>query len=233
MHDAMVTGAGVFGVTSEGVGSRPVAQQQRTLFRLESTGSSHSDASPGMAVGLAALPFASVCNLTGNVLQHSALGGCLDEAVFDQINQLGLEGLDTMDTQLMGCLEGIDPQVLEDLDSDSGLSLESSSGGPVSPGLFKSLQILELSIKVRKDKKLFVTHTNSMNSSLIQAHLRCRHHPVHTVRMRAELQATAVRWIHSLQKVSWTTQRGHTLIRVKVCGMTTATHLLLSWTRHL
>lgn len=63
--------------------------------------------------------------------------GCLDEAVFDHINQLGFEGLDCMDDQLMGCLESIDPQVLEDLDSDSGLSLEMSSGGPVSPGWFK------------------------------------------------------------------------------------------------
>lgn len=141
LHDAMVTSVGAFGAASERAESRPVNQQQRALFRLESTGSSHSDASPGMALGLAALPFASVCNLTGNASQHSALGGCLDEAVFDQINQLGLEGLDTMDTQLMGCL-GIDPQVLEDLDSDSGLSLESSSGGPVSPGWFISLQIL-------------------------------------------------------------------------------------------
>lgn len=129
LHDAMVTSAGVFGMASERAESRPVTQQQRTLFRLESTGSTQSDASPGMAMGLAALPFASVCNLTGN--GNSALSGCLDEAVFDQINQLGLEGLDT---QLMGSLEGIDPQVLEDLDSDSGLSLESSSGGPVSPG---------------------------------------------------------------------------------------------------
>lgn len=142
LHDAMVTSAGVFGVAPERAESRPVTQQQRALFRLESTGSSHSDASPGMAVGLAALPFASVCNLTGNGSQDSALGGCLDEAVFDQINQLGLEGLDTMDNQLMDCLGCIDPQVLEDLDSDSGLSLESSSGGPVSPGGFKSLQIL-------------------------------------------------------------------------------------------
>ncbi|XP_070702036.1 nuclear factor erythroid 2-related factor 3 [Pempheris klunzingeri] len=124
LHDAMA---------SERAESRPVTQQ-RALFRLESTGSSQSDVSPGMALGLAALPFSSVCNLTGNVSTHSALGGCLDEAVFDQINQLGLEGLDTIDTQLMGCLESIDPQVLEDLDSDSGLSLESSSGGPVSPG---------------------------------------------------------------------------------------------------
>lgn len=133
LHDAMVTRA--FGVASERVESRPAAQQQRSLFRLESTGSSHSDPSPDMAVGLAALPFASVCNLTGNVSSHSALSGCLDEAVFDQINQLGLEGLDT---QLMSSLEGINPQVLEDLDSDSGLSLESSSGGPVSPGGFQS-----------------------------------------------------------------------------------------------
>lgn len=134
LHDAMVTNTGGFGVTPERVDSRPASQQQRTLFRLESTGSSHSDVSPGLASGLAALPFASVCNLTGNVSQHSAVGSCLDEAVFDHINQLGLEALDTIDIQLMGCLEGMDPQVLEDMDSDSGLSLESSSGGPVSPG---------------------------------------------------------------------------------------------------
>lgn len=134
LHDAMVAASGAFGVASERAESRPATRQQRALFRLESTGSTHSDASPGMALGLAALPFASVCNLTGNVSQHSAMGGCLDEAVFDQINQLGLEGLGSIDTQLMGCLESIDPQVLEDLDSDSGLSLESSSGGPVSPG---------------------------------------------------------------------------------------------------
>lgn len=130
LHDAMVT--------SGRAESRPAATQRRPLFRLESAGSSHSDASPGMALGLAALPFASVCNLSGNASQHGALGDCLDEAVFDQINQLGLEGLDTMDNQLMGCLGSIDPQVLEDLDSDSGLSLESSSGGPVSPGWLKS-----------------------------------------------------------------------------------------------
>lgn len=118
--------------------SRPVTQQQRALFRLESTSSSHTDVSPGMAVGLAALPFASVCNLTGNASQHSAMGGCLDEAVFEHINQLGLEAMDTVDNPLMGPLESRNPQVLEDLDSDSGLSLETSSGGPVSPGWFKN-----------------------------------------------------------------------------------------------
>ncbi|KAM4538995.1 nuclear factor erythroid 2-related factor 3 [Odontesthes bonariensis] len=134
LHDAMVTNAAAFGVASGNAESRTGTQQQRTLLRLESTGSSLSDASPGMALGLAALPFASVSNLTGNMTSQSTLGGCLDEAVFDQINQLGLDGLDSIDNQLMNCLGCIDPQVLEDLDSDSGLSLESSSGGPVSPG---------------------------------------------------------------------------------------------------
>lgn len=134
LHDAMLTSPGVFGLASDRTEPRTTTQQQRDFFRMESTGSLNSDASPGMALGLAALPFASVCNITGNVSSNSALGGCLDEAVFDQINQLGLEGLDSIDSSLMDCLDSIDPQVLEDLESDSGLSLESSSGGPVSPG---------------------------------------------------------------------------------------------------
>ncbi|XP_065327176.1 nuclear factor erythroid 2-related factor 3 [Pelmatolapia mariae] len=134
LHDAMLTSPGVFGLASDRTEPRTTTQQQRGFFRMESTGSLNSDASPGMALGLAALPFASVCNITGNVSSNSALGGCLDEAVFDQINQLGLEGLDSIDSSLMDCLDSIDPRVLEDLESDSGLSLESSSGGPVSPG---------------------------------------------------------------------------------------------------
>ncbi|XP_037119297.1 nuclear factor erythroid 2-related factor 3 [Syngnathus acus] len=121
--DAMVTSGGVFDAT-----------QQRPLFRQESTGSTRSGASPEMALGLAALPFASVCNLSGGTPLQGALGDCLDEAVFDQINQLGLEGLESIDSQLMDSFGSIDPDILEDLDSDSGLSLESSSGGPVSPG---------------------------------------------------------------------------------------------------
>lgn len=137
LHDAMITSAGVFGEASGITGSRTLTQQQRSLLRLESTNSSLSGVTPGMASGPAALPFASVCNLTGDVTSQSTLGGCLDEAVFDHINQLGLEGMDTIDNQLMSSLGCIDPCVLEDLDSDSGLSLESSSGGPVSPGLFK------------------------------------------------------------------------------------------------
>ncbi|KPP78418.1 hypothetical protein Z043_102072, partial [Scleropages formosus] len=55
---------------------------------------------------------------------HPGRPRCLDEAVFEQINLLGLglEGLDTMDMQL-----------LEGLDSDSGLSLNYSSHSPNSP----------------------------------------------------------------------------------------------------
>ncbi|XP_014884494.1 nuclear factor erythroid 2-related factor 3 [Poecilia latipinna] len=128
LHDAMVTSAGAFGATE----SRTVSQRERNLLRLESTNSSLSDSLPGMAVGLAALPFASVCNLTGNLTSQSALGSCLDEAVFEQINQLGL-GLEAIDNQL-NYLECLDSRAFEDLDSDSGLSLESSYGCPVSPG---------------------------------------------------------------------------------------------------
>lgn len=124
LHDAMETMARRFE-------SSPGTQQQRTLFRLESTESLYLDSSQGMT----SLPFSSVCNLTESQSQPRTMD-CLDEAVFDQINQLGFEGLDCIDDQLMGCLQSIDPQVLEDLDSDSGLSLETSSGGPVSPGAF-------------------------------------------------------------------------------------------------
>lgn len=131
LRDAVVTG--VYGVTSERDEPRPVTQQQATLFRMESTNSSHLDSSPGMTLGLAALPFASVCNVTRNASSHDAVGGCLDEAVFDQINLLALENMDTIDTQLMNCMGSIDPGILDDLESDSGLSLESSSQGPASP----------------------------------------------------------------------------------------------------
>ncbi|KAK6324142.1 hypothetical protein J4Q44_G00064810 [Coregonus suidteri] len=137
LRDAMVTGSTYDMIPPRGGVRTLVARQPRgPLFRLESTNSSNSDSSPGTTTGLAALPFTAVVNGTHNgTLSHGALGGCLDEAVFDQINLLGLEGcLDTMDAQLLGNLQGIDPCILEDLDSDSGLSLESSSRGPTSPG---------------------------------------------------------------------------------------------------
>nr|ABF22387.1 nuclear factor erythroid-derived 2-like 3 [Takifugu rubripes] len=126
LHDAMVSRARRYE-------SRSLTQQQRTLFQLESTDSLYLDSSQGSTSHL----FSSVCNLTENQSQPRTMG-CLDEAVFDHINQLGFEGLDCMDDRLMGCLESIDPQVLEDLDSDSGLSLEMSSGGPVSPEISSS-----------------------------------------------------------------------------------------------
>uniref|UniRef100_A0A4W5L2H1 Nfe2 like bZIP transcription factor 3 n=1 Tax=Hucho hucho TaxID=62062 RepID=A0A4W5L2H1_9TELE len=135
LRDAMVTGSTYDMIPPRGGVRTLVARQPRgTLFQLESTNS--SDSAPGTTTGLAALPFTTVVNGTSNgTLSHSALGGCLDEAVFDQINLLGLEGcLDNMDAQLLGNLQGINPRVLGDLDSDSGLSLESSSRGPTSPG---------------------------------------------------------------------------------------------------
>ncbi|KAM9824077.1 nuclear factor erythroid 2-related factor 3 [Neosynchiropus ocellatus] len=88
---------------------------------LDITGSFSHDISLRDAMfsssGLASLhPGASVRSAQGRT------GGMLDEAVFDQINQLDMD----MDYQLM--------HGLQDLDQDSGLSLESSSGGPFSPG---------------------------------------------------------------------------------------------------
>ncbi|XP_020360735.1 endoplasmic reticulum membrane sensor NFE2L1 [Oncorhynchus kisutch] len=134
LRDAMVTGSVYDMIPPRGGVRTLVARQPRgPLFRLVSANSSNS--SPGTTTGLAALPNAAVVNGTRNgSSSHGALEGCLDEAVFDQINLLGLDGcLETMDAQLLGILQGIDPRVLEDLDSDSGLSLESSSRGPDSP----------------------------------------------------------------------------------------------------
>lgn len=134
LRDAMVTGADAYNMVSPRSGARPVALQRESLLRLECTNSSHSDLPPRLTTGLASLPFASVCNVTRNVTALDALGDCLDEAVFTQINLLEMEGLDTMDEQLLGCLQSVNARVLEDLDSDSGLSLESSSRSPDSPG---------------------------------------------------------------------------------------------------
>ncbi|KAJ7991566.1 hypothetical protein DPEC_G00285200 [Dallia pectoralis] len=138
LRDAMVTGSIYDMIPQRSRVRTLVARQPRgPLFRLESTNSSFSDPSPGTTTELATVPFATAVNGSLNgTSSHGALGGCLDEAVFDQINLLGLGGcLDSIDGQLLGSLQGIDPRVLEDLDSDSGLSLESSSRGPVSPGV--------------------------------------------------------------------------------------------------
>ncbi|XP_018605971.2 endoplasmic reticulum membrane sensor NFE2L1-like isoform X2 [Scleropages formosus] len=118
LQDAMVRGGGT-GTELE----RGVQSEVRRVLRLESFNSSHSDSALG-AGGLPPNFFALVENSTQNGTSSNTLSGCLDEAVFEQINLLGLglEGLDTMDMQL-----------LEGLDSDSGLSLNYSSHSPNSP----------------------------------------------------------------------------------------------------
>ncbi|KAB5531148.1 hypothetical protein PHYPO_G00137560 [Pangasianodon hypophthalmus] len=59
---------------------------------------------------------------------QSRVGGYLDEAVFEQINSFGLEGLVSVD----GMDGSLDAPWIEDLDSDSGLSLETNSRSPAS-----------------------------------------------------------------------------------------------------
>ena len=134
LRDAVVAGTQAYGGVPPRAEARLVARQHSTpLLLMEATNSSHLDSSSGMTLGLAG-PFASGYNITRNETSHDAMGGCLDEAVFEQINLLGLGGMDAIDSHLLNCLESIDPRLLEDLDSDSGLSLESGSQGPASPG---------------------------------------------------------------------------------------------------
>ncbi|KAL4629705.1 nuclear factor erythroid 2-related factor 1-like isoform X1 [Arapaima gigas] len=123
LQDAMVRGGGTATVLQGGTQS-----EARRVLRLESTNSSHSDS----LLGAGSLPpnlFSLVENSTRNGTSNASLSGCFDEAVFEQINLLGLglEGLDTMDMQL-----------LEGLDSDSGLSLNYSSRSPNSPSSSES-----------------------------------------------------------------------------------------------
>ncbi|MCI4392321.1 hypothetical protein PGIGA_G00144710 [Pangasianodon gigas] len=64
---------------------------------------------------------------------QSRVGGYLDEAVFEQINLFGLEGLVSVEGQVLNGMDGsLDAPWLEDLDSDSGLSLETNSRSPAS-----------------------------------------------------------------------------------------------------
>ncbi|KAI4899827.1 hypothetical protein NFI96_016883 [Prochilodus magdalenae] len=133
LQDAMVTSGGDYRPDPPRGGSQPMSRQGASLFRLESTNSSHSDTPPG-ATGALLLPLFSLSgNSSHNETSHSRVGGYLDEAVFEQINLLGLEGLGSIDPQLLNRMEGsIDSPWLEDFDSDSGLSLESSSRSPAS-----------------------------------------------------------------------------------------------------
>ncbi|XP_034776494.1 endoplasmic reticulum membrane sensor NFE2L1 isoform X1 [Acipenser ruthenus] len=103
--------------TSSGVTRNEGSQ---TLLRLESTNSTHVDMLLSVA-NLTSELFPLVENCTRNATNQNPLSGFLDEAVFDQINLMGLgiEGMDNMDTQ-----------ILEEPDSDSGLSLNCSSRSP-------------------------------------------------------------------------------------------------------
>ena len=133
LRDAVVAGPQAYGGVSQRAEARPVTRQQPAPLLMESTNSSHLDSPSGMTLDLAG-PFTSGFNVSRNGSSHDGMGGCLDEAVFDQINMLGLGGMDAIDSHLLNCLESINPRLLEDLDSDSGLSLESGSQGPTSPG---------------------------------------------------------------------------------------------------
>ncbi|XP_041102283.1 endoplasmic reticulum membrane sensor NFE2L1-like isoform X1 [Polyodon spathula] len=106
--------------TSSGVTRNEGSQN---LLRLESTNSTHVDMLLSVT-NLTSELFPLVENCTRNSTNQNPLSGFLDEAVFDQINLMGLgiEGMDNMDTQ-----------ILEEPDSDSGLSLNCSSRSPGSP----------------------------------------------------------------------------------------------------
>ncbi|XP_058867333.1 endoplasmic reticulum membrane sensor NFE2L1-like [Acipenser ruthenus] len=115
LHDATQAFRTRSGVTrSEG---------SQNLLRLESTNSTHVDLLLSVT-NLTSELFPLVDNCTRNATNQNPLSGFLDEAVFDQINLMGLgiEGMDNMDTQ-----------ILEEPDSDSGLSLNCSSRSLGSP----------------------------------------------------------------------------------------------------
>ncbi|XP_066571719.1 nuclear factor erythroid 2-related factor 3 [Amia ocellicauda] len=120
LHDAMVAGSSR-NVRSNSRGAP--SESRQTLSRLESTNSTHSDLLLGV-INLNAEFFPLVENGTRNTTTQNSMSGFLDEAVFEQINLMGfgMEGMDTIDTQ-----------ILEEPDSDSGLSLDSSSRSPNSP----------------------------------------------------------------------------------------------------
>ncbi|XP_051949028.1 endoplasmic reticulum membrane sensor NFE2L1-like isoform X2 [Xyrauchen texanus] len=121
LQDAMVT-------RGDSTSCRPTFSRA-PLFRLESTNSSHSDPSQSSAGALPSSLFSLMGNSSLNETSHLQVGGYLDEAVFEQINMMDLG---TIDPRMLDCLQGdMDTPWLED--SDSGLSLESSSRSPASP----------------------------------------------------------------------------------------------------
>ncbi|XP_051992241.1 endoplasmic reticulum membrane sensor NFE2L1-like isoform X1 [Xyrauchen texanus] len=124
LQDAMVT-------RGDSTSCRPTSNRA-PIFRLESTNSSHSDPSQSSEGTLPLTLFSLTGNCSRNETSVSQVGGYLDEAVFEQINMLDLCNLGTIDPRMLDCMQGdMDTPWLED--SDSGLSLESSSRSPASP----------------------------------------------------------------------------------------------------
>ncbi|XP_028674087.2 endoplasmic reticulum membrane sensor NFE2L1-like [Erpetoichthys calabaricus] len=95
------------------------SEQSSELLQSQSSNLSNSEMLLSVS-NLTAEFFPLIENCTRNVSNHNQLSGFLDEAVFEQINLMGL------------CMEGLD-KMLEEHDSDSGLSINSSSNSPESP----------------------------------------------------------------------------------------------------
>ncbi|KAG2464931.1 NF2L3 factor, partial [Polypterus senegalus] len=95
------------------------SEQSSELLQSQSSNLSNSEMLLSVS-NLTAELFPLIENCTRNISNHNQLSGFLDEAVFEQINLMGL------------CMEGLD-KMLEEHDSDSGLSINSSSNSPESP----------------------------------------------------------------------------------------------------
>lgn len=136
LQDTMVSSGGDYRPDPPRGGAQTTPSQTPSLFSLESINSS-SRGTPRTAVGALALPPFSSLGNSSHGTSHSRVGGYLDEAVFEQINLLGLDGLSSMEGQELNGMEGsLDAPWLED--SDSGLSLETDSRSPASASMSSS-----------------------------------------------------------------------------------------------
>ncbi|KAK3511708.1 hypothetical protein QTP70_015704 [Hemibagrus guttatus] len=124
-------------------GGTYATQHQTPLLSLESINISNRE-TPITAVGAMPLPPFSSLGNSFHGTSHSTVGGYLDEAVFEQINLLGLEGLAGVEGQVLNGMDGsLDNPWLEALDSDSGLSLSTNSRSPASASMSSSESFCE------------------------------------------------------------------------------------------
>lgn len=136
LQDAMVSSSGDHRPGPPRGGAHSISHQIPSLFSLESINASSRE-TPRTTVGALALPSFSSLGNSSHRTFHSRVGGYLDEAVFEQINLLDLEGLDCVEGQVM--MDGsLNNPWLEDVDSDSGLSLETNSRSPASASMSSS-----------------------------------------------------------------------------------------------